>query len=135
MIYLEKPTNYDIYKGIIKKFNDEGKTFGLINGTPVRCCDMQCSDCDIHSIENRCQIGILKWLYDEFNQEIVDWSTVKIDTKVLVSNNGEIWFRKHFAGYEDGKIYVWNGGYTSWSILDTTDKVDGKHSWKYTILC
>lgn len=61
-------------------------------------------------------------------EEVVDWSKVKVDTKVLVSHYGEEWCKRHFAKYEDGKIYCFNGGGTSWTrgkcIRSLTD-------WKY----
>ena len=49
----------------------------------------------------------------------VDWSTVKVDTPVLVSSceDGQ-WTRRYFAGYNDGKVYTWDGGATSWSTDD-----------------
>lgn len=49
----------------------------------------------------------------------VDWSTVKVDTPVLVSacEDGQ-WIRRYFAGYNDGKVYTWDGGATSWSTDD-----------------
>lgn len=33
------------------------------------------------------------------------WSKVSVDTKILVSNNGKGWSKRHFAKYEDGKVY------------------------------
>lgn len=47
---------------------------------------------------------------------IIDWSTVKVDTKILVKNNeDEIWKRRYFAFYENGKVYSYCSGKTSWS--------------------
>ena len=67
-------------------------------------------------------------IYDEYPmceilelnfEPVVDWSKVKVDTKVWVSNDeGVVWARRHFAKYEDGKVYVFDSGQTSW----TTDK-------------
>lgn len=60
----------------------------------------------------------------------VDWSKVKVDTKLLVSNNGTQWDKRYFAKYEDGKIYCFMHGATSWSI-----KADYEISiWKYAKL-
>ena len=48
--------------------------------------------------------------------KIVDWSTVKIDTKILVMNCDEdIWRKRYFACYENGKVYAFDSGKTSWS--------------------
>nr|DAW79832.1 MAG TPA: hypothetical protein [Caudoviricetes sp.] len=47
---------------------------------------------------------------------ITDWSAVKVDTKILVKNNEcDIWKRRYFACYENGKVYAYCGGKTSWS--------------------
>ena len=45
----------------------------------------------------------------------VDWSKVAVDTPILVSNNGDYWRRRYFAKYENGMVYAFNGGKTSWS--------------------
>ena len=57
--------------------------------------------------------------------DIVDWSTVKVDTPVLVKSveDGE-WTRRYFAGYNGGHVYTWDGGATSWSTDD-----DNQISW------
>ena len=51
-------------------------------------------------------------------EEVMDWSKVPVDTKVLVSDDGKEWIRRHFAKYEDGKVYCFNDGYTSFTIVD-----------------
>lgn len=62
-------------------------------------------------------------------KEIVDWSKVPVDTKVLVSDNGEYWARRYFAEYVNGEVYVFTDGRTSFTIED-----DAIISWKYTKL-
>ncbi len=48
--------------------------------------------------------------------DIVDWSTVKVDTPVKVFyDNGDFAYRSHFADYVDGQVYVFPDGTTSWS--------------------
>ena len=54
-------------------------------------------------------------------EEIIDWSKVAVDTKILVAdfigNDDEIvWKKRHFAKYENGKIYAWCEGLTSFTI-------------------
>ena len=54
-------------------------------------------------------------------KEVVDWSKVAVDTKILVAdftgNDNEIvWKKRHFAKYENGKIYAWCDGLTSFTI-------------------
>lgn len=60
-------------------------------------------------IEENQQIDIAEYL------GITDWSKVPVDTPVLISNDKEIWFKRYFARYEDGKVYCWLNGKTSWT--------------------
>ena len=46
----------------------------------------------------------------------VDWSKIAVDTPILVKHSYEgPWRNRYFAKYEDGKIYAWNDGTTSWT--------------------
>lgn len=60
---------------------------------------------------------------EEFNSQ-VDWSKVPVNTKVLVSDDGEDWHKRYFSDYENGKYYCFLEGGTSWSS-------DGISIWKY----
>ena len=58
----------------------------------------------------------------------IDWSTVAIDTPVLVKNREDgTWCKRHFAKFKDGKVHVWSYGGTSWSSNEDT-------SWEYAKL-
>lgn len=58
----------------------------------------------------------------------VDWSKVKVDTPILVKDNEfGVWVRAHFAKYENGKVYAWIDGKTSWSTTCT-------NHWRYATL-
>ena len=63
-------------------------------------------------------------------EEVIDWSKVPVDTKVLVSRNGKDWYRRYFAKYENETIYCFSCGVSSFSADDISD-ID---SWKYTKL-
>ena len=53
---------------------------------------------------------------------IVDWSKVKVDTPILVSDDKpEDWVKRYFAFFENGKVYAWVGGATSWSADNNRD--------------
>lgn len=62
-------------------------------------------------------------------EETIDWSKVPVDTKILVSDNGETWFKRYFDKYKNGKIYAWADGRTSFSARN--NDVTG---WKYAKL-
>ena len=65
---------------------------------------------------------------EEYEEPEVDWSKVKVDTPILVrqGKNGE-WLERHFAKYENGDVYAWVDGQTSWTGAD-------KIKWKYAKL-
>ena len=56
----------------------------------------------------------LKLIFDR--KDFIDWSKVQVDTKIYVRNNDmETLCLRHFAKYEDGKVYAWRNGTTSFS--------------------
>ena len=63
-------------------------------------------------------------------REVVDWSKVPVDTKVLVSNDGEKWYKRHLYKYEDGKFLAWDNGKTSFTATD----VNERFPWEYAKL-
>ena len=63
-------------------------------------------------------------------EEIVDWSKVPVDTKILVSDNGDTWYKRHFAKYETGSVHVFPDGRSSF----TTEESDIIYPWKYAKL-
>lgn len=55
---------------------------------------------------------------------IIDWSTVKVDTKILVRDtNGGEWKKRYFARYENETVYAFDSGKTSWSA-NTNNSID-----------
>ena len=63
-------------------------------------------------------------------EEVMDWSKVPVDTKVLVSNDGEKWYKRHLYKYEDGKFLAWDNGKTSFTATD----VNERFPWEYAKL-
>lgn len=61
---------------------------------------------------------------------VVDWDKVKIDTRVLVSDDGINWHKRHFARYTCGRVYTWCHGSTSWSKGNASDVAP----WRYAKL-
>ena len=71
------------------------------------CNNLSCSVCNV--------IQML-WLLEDYKGPETDWSKVEVDTPILVRDfEGSDWFRRHFAKYENGTVYAWDGGDTSWS--------------------
>lgn len=63
-------------------------------------------------------------------EEVIDWSKVPVDTKVIVSKDGKYWYKRYFAKYEDGKVYCFCNGATSFSV----DEEDDILAWEYVKL-
>ena len=75
---------------------------------------------DVNNNDIKTMYGLSELLDFDF-EEIIDWSKVPVDTKILVANlignDGElVWKKRYFAKYENGKIYAWTYGATSFTI-------------------
>lgn len=129
-------TNYEKYRDKIVKFNYSSNTGtrefcnnfvepNILKPTGKRCLDVDCTYC-------RMLMSI--WLMDEYKEPEkpeVDWSKVPVDTKIYVKDNiYDNWIKRYFARYEEGKIYAWDSGHTSW----IADGENCATSWKYAKL-
>ena len=77
-------------------------------------------DCSAVTCE-RCAMLTALWLDEEYEEPEVDWSKVAVDTPILVRNtDNEEWNKRYFAHYENGIIYAWAGGCTSWTAYGNT---------------
>ena len=82
---------------------------------------MQCNE-GVYDLE-RTSDGLLigdiyftsKILSMDFTIEPIDWENISVDTKILVSMDGEEWIKRYFAKYINGGVYVWDYGATSFS--------------------
>ena len=60
---------------------------------------------------------------------IVDWSKVEVDTPILVRDFGAAkWQKRYFAYFENGRVYTWCGGATSWSSNGCKDTMSWRHA-------
>ena len=69
--------------------------------------------------------GSLSWKYAKLPEDEpeakpeIDWSNVLVDTKIFVKNNNDpAWYCRHFAKYENGKVYAWLQGKTSFTTSE-----------------
>ena len=98
------------YHGNLKYFNDDlsSSLSPKIKITKIYDLSEYASMSLEFSTENR---DLLWNVEDE-----VDWDEVEVDTKVLVRDRPyNEWLKRHFAKYENGKVYVFNDGRTSWN--------------------
>lgn len=107
----------------------ENDTIAIQNGKPVSCENIKCPECDFYSGD--CRTNVRNWMNSEHVEPPVDWSKILVDAKILVRNNEkDVWKRRHFAKYENGLVYAWKQGTTSWSIKKPEYVCD----WKYAKL-
>lgn len=123
----------------IEKYKEELENIGVINpnglavidGKPCMCQEAECNMCELRSEESCCFYKTDNWLFSEYKEPEVDWSKVKVDTPILVKDilKSE-WIKRYFAKYENGRVYAWKEGKTSWSAVNEHNV----NSWKYAKL-
>lgn len=111
-------TNYEKYKEQIDKIVRMGRKVALeINTHRLDTCNnIKCANC-LFNI-GFCDKTALKWADEEYieSKEQVNWSEISVDTPILVKDSTDSdWLKRYFAKYEDGIIYAFYDGRTSWS--------------------
>lgn len=124
-------TNKEKYGDKLIELAVSGEVFGLINGEPAICAEIRCKECDFYDKSSRqCKENVhafREWLNSEYVEPPVDWSKVAVDTPILVRNSEEeAWIKRHFAKYENGIVYSWSAGLTSWSVSVSSNIVGWK---------
>lgn len=119
---------------LFKRMYDLGyRKAEIENGTVFFYKDREC----ISQWSNR--VDIRSTCFTEENQQIdigeylgiVDWSKVAVDTPILVREfESAEWVKRHFAFFKNEKVYVWEGGLTSW----TCDGLEDAMSWEHAKL-
>lgn len=91
-------------------------------GKMYRCEKLVCRDCIFSRKENSersCAENTKEWSEQEYVEPPVDWSKVPVDTKVFIrDSDGQPWRPRYFAKFENGKIYTWNDGRSSFTALE-----------------
>lgn len=131
-------TNEEFYKDELKVIKKRRMKDVIIDkiavnnqGQPKYCITQPCDDCIFNGC---CTLEAKKqWLEQEYvePEQQVDWSKVKVDTPIMVKNteDGE-WTNRYFAKFEDGIVYTWGGGTTSWTARGEYDMT----FWEYAKL-
>lgn len=122
-------TNFEYHEQEIKDFllKHGNTSFAVVNNEVVDCCGTNCFDCEV------CVNGICnhkKWFNSEHNSYTIPADT-PVDTKVLVSSNGEHWERRYFSHFDtsdnDEPYMCFINGCTSWSTTNYSN-------WRYCML-
>lgn len=97
----------EILKPNIINFCNNFIEANILKPLGINCSEISCVQCKLISD---------MWLEEEYKEQEVDWSKVAVDTPILVRESGrDRWVKRHFAKYEDGMVFAWRSGSTSWS--------------------
>lgn len=119
--------NYEKYADEIREYKGDSICADFVEPYILKSINAKCTN--ISCV--KCHLYRTIWLMEEYEEPEIDWSKVEVDTPILVrdSENTE-WLKKHFAKYEDGIVYVWNLGRTSWSAPNNKSV----SAWQYAKL-
>lgn len=114
--------NFEIYENEVREYNGDNFCRDFVIPHILEkdnCAYLSCSDCGRRQ---------MLWFVEEYEEPETDWNKVEVDTPILVrqGKNGG-WLERHFAKYENGDVYAWVDGQTSWTGAD-------KIKWKYAKL-
>lgn len=115
--------NYEKYAEELREYKGINICSEFIKPNILKADNCNGVDCQ------RCAMLQMLWLLEDYEEPKVDWSNVKVDAPILVRDyEGQEWEARHFAKYEDGVIYSWDGGSTSWTSKGNVTE------WKYAKL-
>lgn len=100
-------TNYENNKEIVDWYAVAQVPWGIdtVSGEITPCSKiLACASlCEFAKGED-CGLKRMEWLSDEYID--IDWSKVEVDTLILVSNDGNTWAYRYFAGTFFGRLYT-----------------------------
>ena len=115
--------NYETYAEKIRGYDDKDFCKDFVKPYILESDNCNGLDCI------RCSMLRALWLLEDYEEPKVDWSKVEVDTPILVRDyESQEWEARHFAKYEDGVIYSWDSGSTSWTSKGNVTE------WKYAKL-
>lgn len=111
-------------KEYMKKKKEMLDDLGRVDG---KCDGVRCFQCPFNDDDVDC--NVLEMLNIDKALEIVmeyepkvDWSKIEVDTKVLVRNSEfGSWCKRHFAKYENGEVYTFPDGLSSFTYNECKD--------------
>ena len=120
--------NYEKYADEIREYKGDSICTDFIEPYILKSINAKC----INTSCPKCHLYRTIWLMEEYKEPEVDWSKVEVDTPILVRrSDNEEWNKRYFAGYgNDGDIYAWSNGCTSWTAYDNSDVTE----WEYAKL-
>ena len=112
-------TNREKFAGQILDIACNGDAIAVNKVTlePIACHGITCEERLFNFTgDEYCTDGRKKCANSKYVKPSVDWSKVAVDTPILVNDsNDHEWLKRYFAKYENGSVYAWDNGATSWS--------------------
>ena len=94
-----------------------GDSVGMRNGILCSCDTINnCKHCDFYNEGTLCEEVIKEWANSECKEREIDWNKVPVDTCILITDSYGYTLKRHFAKYDNKKIYAYPDGTTSWSF-------------------
>lgn len=94
------------------------------DGVPCPCYTISCCDCLFEDNDGTtwCKDNLLKWAKSDIMEYEVDWSKVPVDTPVYCQANiCQNESPGYFAKFNNGIVYIWRNGRTSFTSLYKDD--------------
>ena len=113
--------NYEKYADSIREYKGDSFCVDFVKPNILKSeyCDLDCT---------MCRMLQAMWLLEDYEEPEIDWNEVEVDTPILVTHyEDEEWHKRYFAKYENGDVYAWDNGRTSWTENDVT-------AWNYAKL-
>lgn len=113
--------NYEKYADEIREYKGDCFCVDFVKPNILKSdhCESDCT---------KCRMLQAIWLLEDYEEPETDWSKVEVDTPILVRHRlDEEWEKRHFVKYENGDVYAWDHGRTSWTTGNVT-------YWKYAKL-
>ena len=130
-------TNEEFYKE--KIYDAIARSMAVSEDGKIAICkQITCENCIFRKKQRvvSCIAQMSVWLKQEYVEQ-VDWSKVKVDTPIYVrdyatdsSGNEKTWYPRHFAKFENGTVYAWDDGGTSFTVKSE----DSCCHWNYAKL-
>ena len=116
-------TNYEKHRAEIEPIARMGRKVAIERATNIICAcgGMRCVNCLFYDYSNKktCDEVALAWADAEYIEPEFDWTKVPVDTPILVKDlERKEWSRRYFSHYENGRVYAFAGGRTSWTAYD-----------------
>lgn len=112
-------TNKEHYEKEILDICCSGNNIGVDVRTykVTACRDLRCRDCLFTDDVGGCFEGFANWCNAEYKEPKIDWSKVPIDTPIYINLQKRGWVPRYFSHYDNGNIYYFAGGRTSFTAL------------------